>query len=111
VSSDPTSVVPAGIRRRSTYFPEVESLRGLAIALVFVFHADRALLFSVRTRDGAESPLALLYVWAGHTGVTLFFVLSAFLLSLPFLDEAYGGRTVSRRQFYERRALRILPLY
>ena len=28
----------------------------------------------------------------GHTGVTLFFVLSAFLLSLPFLDEAYGGR-------------------
>jgi len=103
--------VPAGIRRGSTYFPELESLRGLAIALVFVFHADRALLFPVRTRDGAESPLPLLYVWAGHTGVTLFFVLSAFLLSLPFLDEAYGGRTVSRRQFYERRALRILPLY
>jgi len=111
VSSDPTNVVPAGIRRGSTYFPELESLRGLAIALVFVFHADRALLFPFRTRDGAESPLALLYVWAGHTGVTLFFVLSAFLLSLPFLDEAYGGRTVSRRQFYERRALRILPLY
>ena len=109
--SDPTSAVPAGIRRGSTYFPELESLRGLAIALVFVFHADRALLFPVRTRDGAVSPLPLLYVWEGHTGVTLFFVLSAFLLSLPFLDEAYGGRPVSRRQFYQRRALRILPAY
>jgi peptidoglycan/LPS O-acetylase OafA/YrhL len=103
--------VPAGIRRGSAYFPELESLRGLAIVLVFVFHADGALLFPLRNRVGLESPLPLLYVWAGHTGVTLFFVLSAFLLSLPFLDEAYGGRPVSRRQFYQRRALRILPLY
>jgi peptidoglycan/LPS O-acetylase OafA/YrhL len=111
VSSDPTSVVPAGIRRGSTYLPELESLRGLAIALVFVFHADGSLLFPVRNRVGLQSPLPLLYVWAGHTGVTLFFVLSAFLLSLPFLDEAYGGRPVSRWQFYVRRALRILPAY
>jgi peptidoglycan/LPS O-acetylase OafA/YrhL len=111
VPSDPSSVVPAGIRRGSTYFPELESLRGLAIALVFVFHADGDLLFPVRNRVGLQSPLPLLYVWAGHTGVTLFFVLSAFLLSLPFLDEAHGGRRVSRRQFYVRRALRILPLY
>jgi peptidoglycan/LPS O-acetylase OafA/YrhL len=109
--SDPTSAVPAGIRRGSTYLPELESLRGLAILLVFIFHADGSLLFPVSNRVGLQSPLPLLYVWAGHTGVTLFFVLSAFLLSLPFLDEAYGGRPVSRWQFYVRRALRILPAY
>jgi len=51
------------------------------------------------------------FLWMGHTGVTLFFVLSAFLLSRPFLAEAYGGRHVSRREFYRRRALRILPLF
>jgi peptidoglycan/LPS O-acetylase OafA/YrhL len=111
VPADLPSAVPAGIRRGSTYFPELESLRGLAIVLVFVFHADGALLFPGRNRVGAESPLPMMFVWAGHSGVTLFFVLSAFLLSLPFLDEARGGRPVSRRQFYERRALRILPLY
>src|SRR5215475_5521828 len=111
VSSDPTSVAPAGIRRGSTYFPELESLRGLAILLVFVFHADGVLLAPFRSHVGAQSPLPLAFVWAGHSGVTLFFVLSAFLLSLPFLDEANGGRPVSRPHFYERRALRILPLY
>jgi len=51
------------------------------------------------------------YVHAGHTGVTLFFVLSAFLLSRPYWSQAAGGRKVSARQFLRRRALRILPLY
>src|SRR5262249_19685971 len=107
----PPGAAPAGIRRGSTYFPELESLRGLAILLVFVFHADGVLLAPFRSHVGAQSPLPLAFVWAGHSGVTLFFVLSAFLLSLPFFDEANGGPPVSRRHFYERRALRILPLY
>src|SRR5262249_12973450 len=41
---------------------------------------------------------------------TLFFILSGFLLSLPFLEEAYGGRRGSRPPFYARRGLRIFPL-
>jgi peptidoglycan/LPS O-acetylase OafA/YrhL len=47
----------------------------------------------------------------GQAGVDLFFVLSGFLLSLPFLREAAGGERVGRRTYYLRRALRILPLY
>ena len=50
-------------------------------------------------------------VRAGHTGVSLFFVLSAFLLSLPFWREPAGGPYLSLRRYAERRALRILPLY
>jgi peptidoglycan/LPS O-acetylase OafA/YrhL len=101
--------VPAGIRGDSRYFPELDGLRGLAIGLVFVFHADSAVLLADHVGQRPSLPLA--FLWAGHTGVSLLFVLSAFLLSLPFLDEAYGGAPVSRRQFYRRRALRILPLY
>ena len=86
-------------------------LRGLAIALVFTFHADAFLGMPFRNRVGTYPWLPLALVCAGHTGVTLFFVLSAFLLSLPFLAEAYGGKPVSRREFYVRRALRILPLF
>ena len=56
------------------------------------------------------SPLAA-FVHAGHTGVTLFFVLSAFLLSRPFLAEASRGVRASRKNFFARRAMRILPLY
>ena len=102
--------VPTGIRR-GAYVPELESLRGIAILLVFVFHADALLGIPFRGRGEVWPALPMALLWMGHTGVTLFFVLSAFLLSRPFLAEAYGGRHVSRREFYRRRALRILPLF
>jgi peptidoglycan/LPS O-acetylase OafA/YrhL len=62
-------------------------------------------------RIGTTVSPALAFITAGHTGVTLFFVLSAFLLSRPFLAEASGGRLAHRGNFYRRRILRIMPLY
>jgi peptidoglycan/LPS O-acetylase OafA/YrhL len=97
---------PAGVRPSRAYFPEVDSLRGIAIVLVFLYHADGVLLGSPKL----ASPLTA-FVRAGHTGVALFFVLSGLLLSLPFLAEAAGGRRQGRREYYLRRALRILPAY
>ncbi len=48
----------------------------------------------------------------GYAGVTLFFVLSGFLLFLPYAKAIlFGGQWPSMRQFYLRRALRILPGY
>ena len=55
--------------------------------------------------------MPLAYLRAGHTAVTLFFVLSAFLLALPFLAETDGRRRTSVSDYLQRRALRILPLY
>jgi peptidoglycan/LPS O-acetylase OafA/YrhL len=43
--------------------------------------------------------------------VSLFFILSGFLLSMPFLAQVAGGKAVSLRRYAGRRALRILPLY
>ncbi len=46
------------------------------------------------------------------TGVHLFFVLSGFLLFLPYARAMLDGqRLPSARRFYRRRALRILPAY
>lgn len=101
------AAVPAGIRRSARYLPELESLRGVAILLVYAFHTNAY----VQVFQPRETSLWYAFVLAGHTGVDLFFVLSAFLLSLPFLREAAGGRRVDRRRFFARRALRILPLY
>jgi peptidoglycan/LPS O-acetylase OafA/YrhL len=94
------------VRRSRKYFPELESLRGIAILLVYLYHAD-----GVITAAPHHASLPVAYMRAGHTGVALFFVLSGFLLSLPFLAEATGGRRQSRREYYLRRALRILPAY
>lgn len=45
-------------------------------------------------------------------GVTLFFVLSGFLLTRPFILAAAAGRPApSTRHYFWKRALRILPLY
>ena len=102
---------PAGIRRSTAYSPELESLRGLAILLVFLYHADEMIGGGHGYATGnLVSPLRA-FMTAGHTGVTLFFVLSAFLLSRPFLAEARGGKRVRLSNFTVRRALRIMPLY
>jgi peptidoglycan/LPS O-acetylase OafA/YrhL len=50
-------------------------------------------------------------VHSGHVGVDLFFVLSGFLLSRPFLAVVWGGKAPSVLRYFERRALRILPAY
>jgi peptidoglycan/LPS O-acetylase OafA/YrhL len=105
------STTPAGISRSSNYFPELECLRGIAIVLVVLFHADGLVRFPFGNTLGMwVSPLRALML-GGHTGVSLFFVLSGFLLALPFLAEVDGRRRVDRLTFYRRRALRILPLY
>lgn len=87
----------------------LDGLRGLAILLVLCFHWLQV---------GAESHLALgssflLYGAAfGFSGVMLFFVLSGFLLFLPYARAMLAEVAwPSAWQFYRRRMLRILPAY
>lgn len=100
--------VPAREPARREHLPELESLRGIAITLVCLFHFQ-LLIGGAKVVERWQNP-ALVFVRAGHVGVDLFFVLSAFLLSLPFLAEADGAR-VDRRAYAVRRVRRIMPLY
>jgi len=109
--SPQSPALEVGLRDPRRYLPEMEALRGIAILLVALFHAAAILsLIGDRLTGKLVSPLTA-YVAAGHTGVGLFFVLSAFLLSQPFLAERDPAARVRRTHFYQRRALRILPLY
>jgi peptidoglycan/LPS O-acetylase OafA/YrhL len=75
----------------------------VAIALVLLIHTWRP---ETHTRLGAAiNRLARV----GWTGVDLFFVLSGFLITGILLDAL--GRPGSYRDFFARRALRIVPLY
>jgi len=105
----PGDATPVGIRRPSEYLPRLEAMRGIAIALVVVYHADQAI--RPQSFEHVRPGLLEAFLEAGHTGVSLFFVLSAFLLSRPFLRALAGRGTVSLSHFFERRALRVLPLY
>lgn len=103
------SEVRTGLRGGG-YLPELECLRGLAVLLVFLFHA-----WGVTTGGGPGSSggviAALLSV--GNTGVTLFFVLSGFLLSRPWLRAIREPERPAPdiAAYGLARAARILPLY
>jgi peptidoglycan/LPS O-acetylase OafA/YrhL len=95
-----------GLRDKTSYLSELESFRGWAISLVVCYHFFGLIFDS----NGAEHSIWLSFISSGGSGVTLFFVLSAFLLSRPFLDwNQQHDIHVSR--FYLSRVLRILPLY
>ena len=98
----------AGMRDGAGHLLELECVRGLAFLLVFLFHAW-GLTFE---KVDFPIPLWLSYMAAGSSGVTLFFVLSGFLLSMPWLRYAAGeGHAPSVRNYYVARVLRIVPLY
>lgn len=88
-------------------------LRGVAALFVFLFHY---LHFNpdIRLQDivpvlgrVAQFPFDF-----GFMGVDLFFVLSGFLLSLPFAARALGKRgAIDVKRYFLRRVLRVYPAY
>lgn len=73
------------------FYQDVEGLRGVAVVVVVLFHA------SVPFMDGA------------FVGLDMFFVISGFLITGLLVREFEKTQTISFRQFYARRARRILP--
>ena len=82
--------------RAAAFFPALEGLRGIA-ALLVVFHHSRS---------------RWLWGWLeGWNGVTLFFVLSGFLITTLALREEQALGALRWRAFFVRRVFRIVPVY
>jgi len=95
------------------YHPELDELRFFAFLMVFCHHAfphDPAFW----TKLGLPLFLARVIAGIGATGafgVSLFFVLSSYLITELLLREKQLIGTLDIRSFYIRRILRICPLY
>ncbi len=87
-------------------FPLVDSLRAIAALSVLVVHAT--ILTGVASQHGYAEPLMHLNV-----GVTIFFVISGFLLYRPFVAgrRREGAPPPRLRDYARRRVLRIVPAY
>jgi peptidoglycan/LPS O-acetylase OafA/YrhL len=85
-------------RAHAGRIPGLDGIRGIAVLMVVASHAFRS-----TGRFGV--PLARL----GFVGVTIFFVLSGYLITRLLLDEESRTGRVSLRRFYGRRLLRIQP--
>ncbi|MBN1663348.1 MAG: acyltransferase [Deltaproteobacteria bacterium] len=86
---------------------EIDSLRAVAALLVFFYHSVGVMIKPNPAFPHDASGYLLSFVFTGATGVTLFFVISSFLLSIPF----YLKPDNSRVSFFKKRLLRILPMY
>jgi peptidoglycan/LPS O-acetylase OafA/YrhL len=93
----------------AAFLPELEGLRGAAAWSIVVYHCF--VFSSAATLRWTLGP-ATVFVPPLQSGVTLFFVLSGFLLYRPFaIALATGAPLPSTRRYLRNRALRILPAY
>jgi peptidoglycan/LPS O-acetylase OafA/YrhL len=88
--------------------PELDTIRGIAILAVIIFHGFEDIASASTVRPFWQVSL-LNAINQGWTGVNLFFVLSGFLITGILLETRNAPDYYSR--FYSHRILRILPAY
>ena len=102
-----------GVRAEVGSIPALDGLRGIAVLWVIAFHY-------VVLSPASDPAVEALSRWPwleslarhGYLGVDLFFLLSGFLLVMPWLARARtGAPPPALREFYRRRVLRIVPAY
>jgi peptidoglycan/LPS O-acetylase OafA/YrhL len=103
------------ITTRGNYIPEIDGLRFIAIMAVVAVHIGGYWMVRAGRTYPAMSPLdADLYsvLQLGGYGVHLFFIISGFVLAMPFCKHAFaGGKPVNLGRYFWRRVTRLEPPY
>src|SRR3954451_19002866 len=76
---------------RLSYSPGLDGLRAISVMAVLLYHAD------------------LLWIPGGFLGVEVFFVISGYLITALLLAEWRHQGTINLKDFWLRRARRLLP--
>ena len=103
------------ITTNQLYFPEIDGIRFLAIVLVILFHTHGYFVAKTPIQfidDPAQFNWLNTLLINGDRGVELFFVLSGFILCLPFAHHYINhGKKVMLKKYYLRRVTRLEPPY
>jgi peptidoglycan/LPS O-acetylase OafA/YrhL len=113
-TDSPSSIPPAtsrhwldGFRRITSsgqYIPEIDGLRFIAITLVVIYHVLVFVCITQGLKVGRIDTLT--------RGVEMFFVLSGFILAIPFAAQfILGDRRVCLKSYFIRRLTRLEPPY
>ncbi len=90
------------INEKARNIPSLDGMRAISIILVIVAHSSRNFSRWIKI------PLSS-YLLLAHTGVSVFFVISGFLITSLLLKELHATGTIGLKHFYLRRAFRIFP--
>lgn len=106
------------LRRITTsgkYIPEIDGLRFVAISSVLLYHVARMTEIHAGSRPlphNFAGAFLMNLLMHGYEGVRIFFVISGFVLGLPFAQwYLCGGRPVKLRAYFMRRITRLEPPY
>lgn len=83
--------------------PSLDGLRAISIGMVLLAHSGSSIAIL------ESHPVFFYTVGNGNRGVSVFFVISGFLITSLLLKEEQRKGRISLSDFYVRRALRILP--
>lgn len=98
----------------SSWIPEIDGLRFIAIALVVLFHLNAQVSAKSHVTFTTQDWYAGLFAFFGRgdIGVRIFFVISGFILGRPFARHYLLGHSrPSLRSYYLRRLTRLEPPY
>jgi len=98
------------IDRGKIFFPNLDGLRFIAFLMVFMQHGFLTSL-NLQFQKGTFINKLFTILFDGGTGVSIFFVLSGFLITYLLLAESESNGKINVLSFYARRTLRIWPLY
>jgi len=98
------------VRTSPVYFKNLNAIRVIAALFVFMQHAVLPALQHIQLEDLNAARLVSM-ITSGGTGVSIFFVLSGFLITYLIISEIEQVGRFDLRSFYMRRMLRIWPLY
>lgn len=104
----PANMAPiaAPTARPDTYVASLTGIRAVASGMVVLFHY----LLAAKAVRAAEIPALSWFFGNGQTGVSIFFALSGFLITLRYRDNFARG-TVRFRDYWLKRLIRIYPVY
>jgi peptidoglycan/LPS O-acetylase OafA/YrhL len=97
-----------------TFIPEIDGLRFFAIMSVVLYHLNEYLKIhgSEKFRQSTETSMLNLALSQGHFGVQLFFVISGFILAIPFAEHYMNKKGFpALGKYYMRRLTRLEPPY
>jgi len=87
----PAPAVDDALVSRVPYLPGLDGMRAIAVVAVMVYHANSS------------------WLSGGFLGVEMFFVISGYLITLLLIAEKERDYSVSLKDFWMRRARRLLP--
>lgn len=93
------------------YLPQIDGLRFIAIFLVVFYHVIRNYTTNTSNLSMDQVDFILKQLDLGRKGVELFFVISGFILAVPFNKAFRTNSKIDLKKYFLRRLTRLEPPY